>query len=261
MPTKKISELPAAASVTGATVVPVVQAGSTEQATLTQVGTSLAYVPKALVDAKGDIITATANDTPSRKAVGVNGETLIANSTDSDGLRWAKLSFALIRSGSYSSPSGTVAATTLTANRLFYIPYVVSRRIAFDRLAIWHNATVGGAGSVVRLGIYAAANDIPTDLIIDAGTVDMTSAAGALKAVTIATTIEPGLVFLAGVSQWVTTSPAIFAISNGAIRVPSVEQVAGSGYTQDSVTGTLPPTATPATAASSQPLLVYIRAA
>jgi hypothetical protein len=44
--------------------------------------------PKAIVDAKGDLIAATANDTPARLAVGNNGETLVADSSASTGLRY-----------------------------------------------------------------------------------------------------------------------------------------------------------------------------
>jgi hypothetical protein len=41
------------------------------------------------VDAKGDLIAASANDTPARLAVGANGETLVADSSASTGLRYA----------------------------------------------------------------------------------------------------------------------------------------------------------------------------
>lgn len=45
-------------------------------------------IQNTIVDAKGDLIAATANDTPARLAVGNNGETLIADSSTSTGLRW-----------------------------------------------------------------------------------------------------------------------------------------------------------------------------
>jgi hypothetical protein len=46
-------------------------------------------IQNAIVDAKGDLITATAADTPARLAVGTNGQTLVADSTASTGLKWA----------------------------------------------------------------------------------------------------------------------------------------------------------------------------
>jgi hypothetical protein len=50
--------------------------------------TMATMTPKSIVDAKGDIIAASANDTPARLAVGNNGETLVADSSTSTGLRY-----------------------------------------------------------------------------------------------------------------------------------------------------------------------------
>jgi hypothetical protein len=46
-------------------------------------------IQNAIVDAKGDLIAATANDTPARLAVGANGTTLVSDSTAATGLKWA----------------------------------------------------------------------------------------------------------------------------------------------------------------------------
>jgi hypothetical protein len=45
-------------------------------------------IQNAIVDAKGDLIAASAADTPARLAVGANGETLVADSSTSTGLRY-----------------------------------------------------------------------------------------------------------------------------------------------------------------------------
>jgi hypothetical protein len=50
--------------------------------------TQATAVNPTIIDAKGDILTATAADTPARLAVGNNGETLVADSSTSSGLRW-----------------------------------------------------------------------------------------------------------------------------------------------------------------------------
>ena len=49
-------------------------------------------IQNAIVDAKGDLIAATANDTPARLGVGTNGQILTADSTAATGLAWATLS-------------------------------------------------------------------------------------------------------------------------------------------------------------------------
>jgi hypothetical protein len=48
-------------------------------------------IQNTIVDAKGDLIAASASDTPARLAVGNNGETLVADSSTSTGLRYQAL--------------------------------------------------------------------------------------------------------------------------------------------------------------------------
>jgi hypothetical protein len=56
--------------------------------TYTQAQANALFIPDAIVDAKGDLIAATAADTPARLAVGANGEMLVADSTTATGLAW-----------------------------------------------------------------------------------------------------------------------------------------------------------------------------
>ena len=66
-------------------------------------------IQNAIVDAKGDLIAASAADTPARLAVGTNGQVLVADSTASTGLAWTTLAsgsgMTLITSGTFSASS------------------------------------------------------------------------------------------------------------------------------------------------------------
>jgi hypothetical protein len=50
-----------------------------------------AYIPKSFVDAKGDLISASADNTPARVGIGANGTVPIADSTQTCGFSWAEL--------------------------------------------------------------------------------------------------------------------------------------------------------------------------
>lgn len=65
------------------------------QSAITDLVTDLAAkVPKSLVDAKGDLIAATAADTVARVAVGTNGYVLTADSAETAGVKWAAVEAA-----------------------------------------------------------------------------------------------------------------------------------------------------------------------
>jgi hypothetical protein len=71
-------------------------------------------IQNAIVDAKGDLIAASAADTPARLAVGNNGETLVADSSTSTGLRYQT---PKVQNGIYNSAfnvwqRGTTSAAT-----------------------------------------------------------------------------------------------------------------------------------------------------
>jgi hypothetical protein len=67
-------------------------------------------IQNTIVDAKGDLITATGSDTPARLAVGTNGQILTADSTAATGLKWATASTTsgsvLINTTSFSTSGG-----------------------------------------------------------------------------------------------------------------------------------------------------------
>ncbi len=109
-----------------------------------------AVIPNALVDAKGDLLTATADNTPARLAVGANGETLVADSSTSTGLRYqgsmAGGKNALINGAFDYWQRGT--SFTLTAGGTY----------TSDR---WLATRQNGAGTVTRKSFPADSNSVP----------------------------------------------------------------------------------------------------
>jgi hypothetical protein len=95
--------------------------------------------PKSLVDAKGDLIAATADNTPARLAVGNNGETLVADSSTSTGLKWATPSGMVQLATGTMSGSG-VAITSIPATYTDLILKVTNfRGSSADKIAIRYN--------------------------------------------------------------------------------------------------------------------------
>ena len=110
-----------------------------------------AAIAKTIVDAKGDIIAATAADTVARLAVGSNNQVLTADSSTATGLKWA-------------SPSGSSASYTLLnagGTSLSGSTTTVSSISGYDSfLIIVENASSSSSGATigVRLNGDTAAN-------------------------------------------------------------------------------------------------------
>ena len=88
-------------------------------------------IQNAIVDAKGDLIAATAADTPARLAVGTNGQVLTADSTAATGLKWATTSpsaLTLITTNTFSSVSSvSLPNSTFTSTYTNYkVIFIVS---------------------------------------------------------------------------------------------------------------------------------------
>lgn len=77
-----------------------------------------AKIASTIVDAKGDIIVATAADTVSRLAVGTNGQALVADSTAGTGVKWGSAGGLV-----YITSSAFSAAATASVNNCFSSTY------------------------------------------------------------------------------------------------------------------------------------------
>lgn len=119
--------------------------------------------PLTILDAKGDLISATAADTPARLAVGTNGQVLTADSTTSTGLKWAAASSAASAVSAYTSNSttstsyvsgATDVAVTLTTGTKALVIIGCSTMYGGAHTAILSFA-VSGASTVAASDTYA----------------------------------------------------------------------------------------------------------
>jgi hypothetical protein len=118
-------------------------------------------IQNAIVDAKGDLIAASAADTPARLAVGTNGQVLTADSAESTGLKWATAT-----SGGMTLLSTTNLTTTTTTissiDQSYVNLYIEISGINWGSSGQQMNLQYNGVTS----GYYGAANaDYTTSVI------------------------------------------------------------------------------------------------
>ena len=171
---------------------------------------------------------------------GVTDHGALTGLTDDDHVEYYRL--AGRKSGSYYYGIWGIGGTSgalATLNKLYAVPFYVGASQSFDLIAV-ANVT-GVATAVLRVGLYEDSAGVPGDLIVDAGTIDLSTGTG-IKSVAISQTLS-GKVWLAAVPQ-VALPSAILRL--GHIMLPEVgtasPYAAFGGYavSQTGVSGALP---------------------
>ena len=104
-------------------------------------------IQPTIVDAKGDLIAASAADTPARLAVGANDTVLTADSTAGTGLKWAAVnasSITLLTTTNLSSTSTTVSGISGAYTNLIIRIDAFSTTATSDTVRIRLNGQTGG---------------------------------------------------------------------------------------------------------------------
>lgn len=122
-------------------------------------------IQNAIVDAKGDLIAATAADTPARLAVGTNGHVLTADSAEATGLKWAAAAgggkVLQVVQATYSTEvtnaTSTYADTGLTAT---ITPSSATSKVLVMVSQQGCSKTSGNADNSIELKLLRGATDI-----------------------------------------------------------------------------------------------------
>lgn len=142
-----------------------------------------AAIAKTIVDAKGDLIAASAADTVARVAVGTNGQVLTADSTAATGLAWTTPAsgggLTLLSTTSLSGTSVTINGFASTYVDLYLVIYGVTNATDNVKMRVAPNGTTN-AFSYVR-NSYVATGSSATTAGATGGYVLLNSAANKLN--------------------------------------------------------------------------------
>lgn len=110
-------------------------------------------IAKSLIDAKGDLIVGSADDTPAKLTVGTNGYILTANSSATNGVEWAAAPISLPsqtgNSGKYLTTDGSTASWGTVSS--YSAPTIGSTSIASGATVTTINGLTLGATSTTSI--------------------------------------------------------------------------------------------------------------
>jgi hypothetical protein len=189
---------------------------------------SLLPIVKTIVDAKGDIIAATAADAVSRLAVGANDTVLTADSAQATGLKWATPSSA----AKLISRTTFTAAATVTVDSLFSTTY--ENYLVY--LQLQHTTTnsvisvQGRYGSTTHTGSDYSATFFGTDFTANTLTSTRTNAATSWSFAT--STITNNNIYNLTFNRSQSSAPLNF--TGNMIQRQAGTVLSGGGYIQSS---------------------------
>jgi hypothetical protein len=112
----------------------------------------------SLVDAKGDLLVASADDTLARLAVGSNNQVLVADSAATNGVKWAALSGITTAWTAYT-PTATASSGSITTGSLTRARYYQVGKLVVGRIEYVITTAGTAAGSYIDFTLPVTAGD------------------------------------------------------------------------------------------------------
>ena len=197
-----------------------------------------AAIQETIVDAKGDLIVGTGADAVARLAVGTNGHTLVADSVETTGLKWAAPAGVASSFSLLNSPSGTA----LTAAQ----EITVSGISGMGKIAvIITGASSASASSVITLRINGAdptttaGGNFKAETSYAAGNQAFASSARFAEMSNNAASIVRGFAMIDGCNSTCIKMFSIFGGASAGAGTANEGQYAGCQYTTASLVTSL----------------------
>lgn len=173
------------------------------------------------IDAKGDLLAGTADNTFDNLAVGSNGQTIQADSSQSMGMKWARTLDGSGQAGIWI-PQGSMAPagltnTNMTANRAWYLRFVPTYNFTATSISFCLGSTVASsANDQADVGIFSWSGSTLTRIASAGATTGKLNSAGVQNiAFTAGVALTAGTSYYAALScgTFTSTTPQ-FLVAN-----------------------------------------------